>query len=409
MGAVTPIGNDVDSYWQALLSGTSGIAGITAFDVTDYACRIAAEVKNFVCSDLVDPKEARRTDRVILFAITAAEMAAKQAGLQGNGVDPDRVGVIVGSGIGGIRTLEDEHTKLIQRGPGRVSPFLIPMMISDMSSGLVSIKLGLKGPNYSVVSACASGANAIGDAWLGIKGGMMDAAVAGGAEATISPISLAGFCSMKALSTRNDTPEKASCPFDRKRDGFVMGEGAGVVVLEELEHARKRGAPIFAELVSYGATGDANHLSAPAPGGEGAARAMRMALDNAGLQPSDIDYINAHGTSTPLNDKYESAAIQTVFGDVLDTMSISSTKSMTGHLLGASGAIELIASVLAMRDSIVPPTVNYEDPDPDCPLNYTPNEPVRREITYVQSNSFGFGGHNASLIVGKCDGAEGGS
>ncbi|MBD3238971.1 MAG: beta-ketoacyl-ACP synthase II [Chitinivibrionales bacterium] len=409
MGAVTPIGNDVDTYWQSLLSGTSGIAGITAFDVTDYACRIAAEVKDFKCSDLVDPKEARRTDRVILFAITAAEQAAEQAGLQGSDIDPDRVGVIIGSGIGGIRTLEDEHTKLVQRGPGRVGPFLIPMMISDMSSGLVSIKLGLKGPNYSVVSACASGANAIGDAWLGIKAGIMDAAVAGGAEATISPISLAGFCSMKALSTRNDTPEKASCPFDRKRDGFVMGEGAGIFVLEELEHARKRGATILGEVIGYGATGDAHHLSAPAPAGEGAIRAMKMALSSAGLQPPDIDYMNAHGTSTQLNDKYESAAIGSVFGECAEKLSISSTKSMTGHLLGASGAIELIASVLAIRDGVIPPTINYEDPDPDCPLNYTPNEPVRRQVTYAQSNSFGFGGHNASLIIGKYDGAEGGS
>ncbi len=406
MGALTPVGNDVPSYWRALCAGESGIGPITAFDVSEYPCRLAGEVKGYDCSNLMDAKEARRTDRVILLAVGAADEAIRDSGLTLGSEDPARIGTIIGSGIGGIRTLEDEHTKLVQRGPSRVSPFLIPMMISDMSSGMVSMKYGLKGPNYSVVSACASGAHAIGDAWLMIRAGMMDAAVTGGAEATVSPISLAGFCNMKALSTRNEAGTKASCPFDRKRDGFVMAEGAGVVVLESLEHAQKRGARIYAELLGYGATGDAYHLSHPAPDGEGAARAMRMALDVAGCTPGDIDYINAHGTSTPLNDKYESMAIAEVFGESLDTVRISSTKSMTGHLLGASGGIEFIASVLAIRDGVVPPTINYEDPDPECPLNYTPNAAVRCAVRRAMSNNLGFGGHNASLLLGRYEEAQ---
>jgi 3-oxoacyl-[acyl-carrier-protein] synthase II len=406
LGALTPVGNDVPTYWQALCAGTSGIGPITAFDVSAYSCRLAGEIKNFDCSNLIEAKEARRTDRVILFSIVAAAEALRDSGLKLDEVDLTRVGTIVGSGIGGIRTLEDEHTKLVQRGPDRVSPFLIPMMISDMCSGMVSIKFGLKGPNYSVVSACASGAHAIGDAWLMIRAGMMDVAVTGGSEATVSPISLAGFCNMKALSTRNELGPKASCPFDKKRDGFVMGEGAGVVVLESLEHAQKRGARIIAELVGYGASGDAYHLSHPAPGGEGAARAMKMALATAGLEASSIDYINAHGTSTPLNDKYESAAISSVMGEYASKVKISSTKSMTGHLLGASGAIEFIAGALAIRDGIIPPTINYEDPDPDCPLDYTPNTALRMPVRYVLSNNLGFGGHNASLLLAKYDEAQ---
>jgi len=409
MGALTPVGNDVASYWHSLCTGVSGVGPITAFDVSAYPTRIGAEVKGFDPAALMDAKEVRRTDRVILLAVGAAAEAMRDSGLKAGAVDPARVGVIIGSGIGGIRTLEDEHSKLVQRGPSRVSPFLIPMMISDMSSGMISMKHGFKGPNYSVVSACASGAHAIGDAWLLIRAGMMDAAVTGGAEATITPISLAGFCNMKALSERNDTPQKASCPFDRKRDGFVMGEGAGVLILESLEHAQKRGARILAELVGYGATGDAYHLSHPAPDGEGAARAMQMAITSAGLKPVDIDYINAHGTSTPLNDKYESAAMITVYGDYARRVAISSTKSMTGHLLGASGAIELIASVMTVREGTVPPTINYEDPDPECPLNYTPNTAVKRAVRYAQSNSFGFGGHNASLIVARYDSTQGGA
>jgi len=407
MGAVTPLGNDVGSYWDALCAGRSGLGPITALDVSDYPCKIAGEVKDLDYSGLIDPKEARRTDRVILLALCAAHEALTSSGILEGDVDRTRIATIIGSGIGGIKTLEDEHTKLVTRGPARVSPFLIPMMISDMSSGMVSMKFGLKGPNYCVVSACASGAHALGDAWLGIKAGMMDAAVAGGSEATITPVSLAGFCNMKALSTRNDTPEKASCPFDKKRDGFVMGEGAGIMVLESLEHAQARGARILAELVGYGASGDAYHLSHPAPDGEGAVRAMQMALRSAQLEPEAVDYLNAHGTSTQLNDKYESAAVKQVYGEYAHTVAISSTKSMTGHLLGASGAIEFIAATMAIRNGIVPPTINYEDPDPECPLSYTPNEAVRRTVRYAQSNSFGFGGHNASLVIGKYEGPEG--
>jgi 3-oxoacyl-[acyl-carrier-protein] synthase II len=314
--------------------------------------------------------------------------------------------VIIGSGIGGIATLTNEHTKLIQRGPSRVSPFLVPMMIPDMTCGMVSIKHGFKGPNISVVSACASGGHSIGTAMVYLQAGLMDACIVGGSEATISPICVAGFCSMKALSTRNDLMQKASSPFDIKRDGFVMGEGAGLVVLETLEHATKRGAKIYAELIGYGVTGDAYHISAPDPEGDGAARSMAMALKNAGLKPADIDYINAHGTSTPLNDKLESMAISRVFGEHAGKVNISSTKSMTGHLLGASGGIEFIASVLTVCNDIIHPTINYSDPDPECPLNYTPNTPVSRVVNYAMSNSFGFGGHNASLIVKKYDPSE---
>jgi 3-oxoacyl-[acyl-carrier-protein] synthase II len=402
---VTPVGNDVDTYWKALCDGVSGTDRITAFDVSAYQSQVAGEVKAFDCSGVVDPKEARRTDRVILFALSAADMALRDSAVDLEKQDRTQWATIIGSGIGGLATLEEEHTKLVGRGPSRVSPFLIPMMICDMSSGMVSMKYGLKGPNYSVVSACASGGHAIGDAWLLIRAGLADAAVAGGSEATITPLSLAGFCNMKALSTRNDEPRKASCPFDKKRSGFVMAEGAGVLVLESLEHAQERGAKIYAELLGYGTTGDAYHLSHPAPEGEGAVRAMQMAIRTAGLTPADIDYINAHGTSTPLNDKYESTAMMNVFGEHAQTVAISSTKSMTGHLLGASGAIECIASILAMRDGIIPPTINYEDPDPECPLNYTPNKAVKRSVRYALSNSFGFGGHNASLLLGTYEGA----
>ena len=399
MGAVTPVGKSVGSFWESLCSATSGIGPITSFDVSQYPTRIAGEVKDFSVDAIVEPKEARRTDRVILFSLAAAHEAVAHARLDMNAVDPLRCGTIIGSGIGGLTTYEVEHEKLLHRGPGRVSPFLIPMLISDMSAGRVSMQYGLKGPNYAVVSACASGAHALGDAFMAIKAGMMDLCVAGGSEAVVCPTALAGFCNMKALSTRNDTPAKASSPFDKKRDGFVMGEGSGIIVLEEHDHAVARGATILAELVGYGATGDAFHLSQPAPEGEGMARAMRMALSCAGLEPHEIQYINAHGTSTHFNDMFESMAIGTVFGEHASSLNISSTKSMTGHLLGASGAIELIASVMAVREGVIPPTINYEDPDPDCPLTYTPNTAVHRQVTCALSNSFGFGGHNASLIV----------
>jgi beta-ketoacyl-acyl-carrier-protein synthase II len=406
MGVVSPIGNDVDTVWDALCAGKSGIGPITAFDASSYPCRIAGEVRDLDFTSYVDPKEVKRTDRFILFAVAAADMALRHSGLDLTSVDPTRVGTIIGSGIGGLATLENECGKLINRGPSRVSPFLIPMMIPDMASGMVSMKHGLKGPNYCVVSACASGAHAIGDSMLALKAGMMDAVVCGGTEATITQLGMAGFCSAKALSTRNDEPRKASSPFDKKRDGFVMGEGAGIVVLETLEHALARGATIYGELVGYGGTGDAHHMTAPPPEGEGAQRAMRMALQSAALPPERIDYINAHGTSTPLNDKYESAAITKVFGEHAQRLAISSTKSMTGHLLGASGGVEFIATILAIRDNIIPPTINYEDPDPDCPLNYTPNEALHKELTYGMSNSFGFGGHNAALIVKKYESSQ---
>jgi 3-oxoacyl-[acyl-carrier-protein] synthase II len=401
LGVVSPVGNDISTFWDSIRSGVSGIDRITAFDTTDYPCKIAGEVKDLDFSKYVDPKEVRRTDRVILLSLAAASMAVSDSGLDLENVDLERCGTIIGSGIGGLSTLEEEHTKLIKRGPGRVSPFLIPMMIPDMCAGRISMTYGFKGPNYSVVSACASASHSIGDALLAIKAGMADVVIVGGSEAVITPMSFAGFCSMKALSTRNDTPKKASSPFDKKRDGFVMGEGAGIIVLESLEHAKARNARIYGELLGYGATGDAHHLSAPAPEGAGAQRAMRMAIAGANLKTTDIDYINAHGTSTPLNDKYETMAIKRVFGDAIKDVAISSTKSMTGHLLGASGGIEFIASILAIRDNIVPPTINYEDPDPECDLEYTPNKAVQRTIIYAMSNSFGFGGHNASLVIGK--------
>jgi len=406
LGVISPVGNDVQSFWNALCAGVSGIGKVQQFDVSAYPTQIAGEVKGFDPAKYVEAKEAKRMDKVILYALGAAHEAMTSSGIDLERTDPTRFGTIIGSGIGGLRFLEDEHTKQVQRGPSRVSPFMIPMMIPDMSAGRVSISYGLKGPNYAVVSACASGTHAIGDAWMMIKAGMMDVALCGGSESPVTPLSFAGFCNMKALSTRNDIGGRASCPFDRKRDGFVMGEGAGIIILESLEHAQKRGATILAELTGYGATGDAYHLSAPDPEGDGARRAMEMAIRSAGLTAADIDYINAHGTSTQLNDKLESMAIQKLFGDAVSRVSISSTKSMTGHLLGASGAVEFIASVMALRDGVAPPTINYEDPDPECPLNYTPNTAVKKQIRHVLSNSFGFGGHNASLLVSRYEPSE---
>jgi 3-oxoacyl-[acyl-carrier-protein] synthase II len=407
MGTVNPIGNSVSEYWTSLKSGKSGIGAITSFDASDYPTRIAGHVNNLDFSRYVDPKEVNRTDRYILLALAATDEAVNQAGLsQNSSVDPERCGIIVASGIGGIRTFEDETEKLLTRGPKRVSPFLVPMMITDMAAGMISIKYGFKGPNYAVVSACASAAHAIGDAMMAIKAGMMDVAIAGGAEAAISRMGISGFCAMKALSTNNDNPEKASRPFELNRDGFVMGEGAGIVILESLEHAQARGARIIAEMTGFGATGDAHHLSAPAPDHEGAQRAMKMAMRIAGVTPREIDYINAHGTSTKYNDEHESKAIRLVFGEYADSVSISSTKSMTGHLLGASGGIELIASVLAMVNDCIPPTINYDEPDPECTLNYTPNKAVEKKIDCIMSNSFGFGGHNAVLISKKYESSE---
>ena len=401
LGVVSPVGNTVQSFWDSLIAGRSGLDRITFFDTTNYPSKIAGEVKSIDFTGIVDPKEVNRTDRFILFAVFAANEAIKDAGLNLASEDLTRIGTIIGSGIGGLKTLEGEHTKLLSRGPGRVSPFLIPMMIPDMAAGRVSIGFGLKGPNYSVVSACASAGHAIGDSFLMLKSGMMDVAVTGGAEAAITPLSYAGFCSMKALSTRNDNPQKASSPFDKKRDGFVMGEGSGIVVLETLNHALARKARIYAELVGYGATGDAFHLSAPAPDHEGAQRAMAMALSSAGIKAADVDYINAHGTSTDLNDKLETVAVKKVFGAHAANVAISSTKSITGHLLGASGGVEFVASVKTVTDNIIHPTINLEDPDPDCDLDYTPNAAVKRTVTCAMTNSFGFGGHNVSLVIRK--------
>jgi 3-oxoacyl-[acyl-carrier-protein] synthase II len=405
LGVVSPVGNDVHSFWDSLCSGRSGISAIQSFDTTNYPSKIAGEIRDIDFSSVVEAKEVGRTDRSILLALVAAKQAISDSGLDLKNEDLSRIGVIIGSGIGGLKTLEAEHSKLIARGPSRVSPFLVPMMITDMPAGRVSIEYGLKGPNFSVVSACASAAHSIGEAFLSIKAGMMDMAIAGGCEAGITPLSFAGFCSLKALSTRNDTPTKASSPFDKKRDGFVMGEGSGLLMFESLDHAIARKAHIYAEMLGYGATGDAFHITAPAPDHEGAQRAMKMALQVAGCKTTDIDYINAHGTSTELNDKLETIAMKKVFGEHAARLQISSTKSMTGHLLGASGGIELVATVLSIRDGKIHPTINYEDPDPECDLNYTPNKTVEKTVRFAMSNSFGFGGHNASLVIGKYESA----
>ena len=396
MGLVSPCGHTVEESWANISAGVSGLARITAFDVSAYDSRIGGEVKNFDPEKHMDKKEARRADRSVQFAFAAA--AGAMARIEGSGFDPDRFGAIIGSGIGGITTFEQQHTVLMEKGPSRISPFFIPMMISDMSAGQLSIRYGLKGPNFATVSACASGGHAICDSYMYVKHGFADMILTGGTEATISPMALGGFCSMKALSTRNDEPERASRPFDRDRDGFVMGEGCGLVVLEELEHARRRAAAILAELAGIGLTGDAYHITSPAPGGAGAVSAMRMALATAGLDPGAIDYINAHGTSTAYNDTTESDAINAVFGEK-NRVKVSSTKSVHGHMLGAAAAIELIVCVNAMRDGLIPPTMNLDNPDPECNLNHVPNAAERAELRAVMSNSFGFGGHNVCLLL----------
>lgn len=401
MGVVSPVGIGVPAMWEGLLAGRSGAGPITQFDASDHRTRIACEVTDFVAEERLDPKEAKRMDRFTQFAMVAAGEAIRQAGLAT--ADGDRTGVIIGSGIGGMWIYEEQHTLLLEKGARRVSPLFIPMMIGDMAAGLVSIEHGLRGPNYCTVSACASGAHAIGDAALLIANGMADAMVCGGTEATITPMAVAGFANMKAMSTRNDEPQLASRPFDRGRDGFVIGEGAGILVLENYEHARARGVKIFGEILGFGLTGDAYHMTAPHPEGEGAVRAMRAALDMAGMQPSDIGYINAHGTSTPLNDKGEVAAVKQVFGEAAHRLKMGSTKSMTGHLLGAAGGLETVISVMALQDGDIPPTINLTDPDPECDLDHVPNEAVRVDLKAVLSNSFGFGGHNVALIVGRVD------
>lgn len=401
LGVVSPLGSDVDTFWTRLLAGESGIGPVTRFDISKYDTRIGGEVRDFRAEDVLDRKDIRRSDLFVQYAIGAAAQATKQAGVSAETVDPNRWGVVVGSGIGGIATFEDQHRALLEKGPSRVSPFFIPMMISDMASGQVSIQLGAKGPNYCTVSACSSGAHAVGDAFRIIQNDDADVMISGGAEAPITPVSFAGFCSMKAMSTRNDEPHKASRPFDAQRDGFVMGEGAGVLVLEELEHARRRGVKILAEVVGYGATGDAHHMTAPAPEGEGAARAMRAAIRDSGLSPESFGYLNAHGTSTPLNDKFETQAIKSVFGDQAKKLPVSSTKSMTGHLLGAAGGLETIICVLALERQKLPPTINYDTPDPDCDLDYVPNTARAVELQAALSNSLGFGGHNVTLALSR--------
>lgn len=399
MGVISPVGNDVETFWNSLLEGKSGIRPIERFDTADFATKIAAPVVGFNPEDFIDRKEARKMDRFVQFAVVAAKQAYEQSGLNINEENAHRVGVFIGSGIGGIETLLEQYDVLKEKGPRRVSPFFVPMIIVDMASGQVSIMLGAKGPNHSPISACATATNAIGDAFKMIERGAADVMFAGGSEASILPITIAGFNSAKALSTAyNDRPTEASRPFDKDRDGFVLGEGAGVLVLEELEHAKRRGANILAELVGYGASGDAYHITAPAPEGEGAARAMKEALQDANVQASDIEYINAHGTSTELNDFYETLAIKSVFGEHAYKIPISSTKSLTGHLLGAAGAVEAIACIRTMSDGIIPPTANFNEPGEGCDLDYVPNEPRKQDVRMVMSNSLGFGGHNASII-----------
>ncbi|RMH15744.1 MAG: beta-ketoacyl-[acyl-carrier-protein] synthase II [Gemmatimonadetes bacterium] len=407
MGLVTPVGTGVSKAWQALLEGKSGGGPITLFEAgDDYATRIACEVKDFDPSPYLDVKEARRYDRFAQFALVSAIEAMQMAGFEGvpEGLPPERFGVVFGSGIGGIATLEAQHSELLEKGPRRVSPFFIPMFIPDMAAGLISIRFGARGPNYATVSACASSAHAIGDAMRFIERGDADVMIAGGSEGTITPLAVAGFSAMKAMSTRNDEPEKASRPFDATRDGFVIGEGAGALVLEELEHARARGATIYAELAGYGTSADAFHITAPAPEGAGAQIAMRQALEDAGATPDEVDYVNAHGTSTPANDKNETAAIKAVLGEAAYRTVVGSTKSMTGHLLGAAGAVEAVVSALVCAEGRIPPTINFEEADPECDLDYAHHGMVEREVRFALTNSFGFGGHNVCLALRRWDG-----
>jgi 3-oxoacyl-[acyl-carrier-protein] synthase II len=400
-GAISPVGNTAMETWEALLKGKSGTSKITRFDSTDFKTQIAAEVKGYDPLNYFDKKESRKLDRYAQFAMISADEAVINSKLDLDKEDRDRIGVIIGSGVGGMQSFEDEHHKLIKGGPRRVSPFFIPLLIADIAAGHVSMKHNLKGPNYATVSACATSGHSIGLGLRTIQYGDADIMLCGGAESSVTPMSVAGFNASKALSTRNDEPEKASRPFDKERDGFVMGEGAGTVILEELEHALNRGATIYAELAGMGFTADAYHMTQPAPGGEGAIRAMRIALKDAGVEPTDIDYLNAHGTSTYFNDKLETEAIHSVFVAHANMLNVSSTKSMTGHLLGAAGALEMIVATLAVRENKIPPTINYTVPDPECNLNYTPNKMVEREVNVAISNSFGFGGHNTCLCVKK--------
>ncbi len=399
LGAVTPVGNDVATTWRALLAGVSGGAIITNFDPARFKVRFACEVKGFDPLAFMDRKEAKRSDVYTQFALAAAVEAMADAGFGANGYVPEDTGVIIGSGIGGLKIFEEQHDVYRELGPSKISPFFIPMFITDMAAGIVSMRFGAKGPNYATVSACSTSAHAIGDAFRTIQYGDADVMITGGSEAAVTPMSIGGFANMTALSTRNDDPATASRPFDRGRDGFVMGEGAGVVILEELEHARRRGARIYSEIVGYGATGDAYHITGQPEDHEGLQRAMRRALKDAGIAPSDVQYVNAHGTSTPLNDPNEIRAIKKVFGDHAATLNVSSTKSATGHMLGAAGGVEFIFSTLAIVNGVVPPTINHFTPDPECDLDITPNVAVERDVRVAISNSSGFGGHNVSLAV----------
>lgn len=405
LGAVSPIGCTIDKFWTALMEGKSGVGRLTAFDPTHFTAKIAAEVKDYDPSPYLNPKEVRRMDRFVQFAVVAARKAVDDAKMDLDKLDRDRIGVLIGSGIGGLHTVESEHAQYLkygdEKGPDRISPFLIPMLIVNMASGQTSISLGVKGPNTAVATACATANHSIGDAFKIIQRGDADGMIAGGSEAAITKMGFGGFCALKALSLRNDDPTKASRPFDANRDGFVMGEGAGVVVLEELEHALKRNAHIYCELIGYGMSGDAYHMTAPDPNADGAIRCLNAAIKDAGIKPGDIDYINAHGTSTHYNDKIETLAIKKVLGDHAKKVAVSSTKSVMGHLLGAAGGVELIACALAVEKGIIPPTINYETPDPECDLDYVPNQPRAAKLNVVMSNSLGFGGHNATLIVKK--------
>lgn len=401
LGVISPLGTGKELFWERLSRGQSGIAPVTRFPAVDFPTRIAGEVKDFQPDVFFERKEAKRMDRFAQYAVAATRMALDDAGLQVEHEDKARVGVVLGTGIGGTETFEEQHQVLLEKGPGRVSPFFIPMMIANMGAAQISIALGAQGPNFTVVNACASSANAVGEAFRLLQTGHAAVAVTGGAEASVTPMALAGFCTMKALSVRNDNPVGASRPFDATRDGFVLGEGAGILILETLAHAVGRGAKIYAELVGYGCCADAYHITAPPPDGAGMARAMELALEDAGLSPTDVSYINAHGTSTDLNDKCETLAIKEVFGEYAYLLPVSSTKSMMGHLLGAAGAMELIACVLAMERSLIPPTINYEHPDPECDLDYVPNVARTAALEVAMSNSFGFGGHNVSLVIKK--------
>ena len=401
MGAITPIGNDLDAYWQGLLAGKSGIGPITLFDASKHKCRIAGEVKGFDPLEYLDAKDAKRTDRFAQFAIAASKQALTNAKLTITDLNAEQVGIMIGTGVGGLKVMEEQQSVYLKKGPSRCSPFMVPMMIANMAAGLTAIHTGAKGPNSCAVTACAAGSNAIGDAFRIVQNGYAQAMICGGTEAAITPLSFAGFASARALSTRNDDPDHASRPFDKGRDGFVMGEGAGILILEELEHALSRGAHIYAEMVGYGMTCDAYHMTAPVPGGAGAARSMELGLKDAGVSTSDVSYVNAHGTSTPANDPTETAAIKTALGESAKTVAISSTKSMTGHLLGGSGGIEGVAACMAVANDHIPPTINLQDPDDDCDLDYVPNQSRALTVDVAMSNSFGFGGHNVTLVFRK--------